>query len=93
MLWTDNMLIPKGAAHKGTAELLIDYYYQPEVAAEVNARHRNDLFLPEAPLEASLCATTDIAQALAGAPAEVKELGDALELLPRLIAEIESRST
>jgi spermidine/putrescine transport system substrate-binding protein len=37
MLWTDNMLIPKGAAHKGTAELLIDYYYQPEVAAEVEA--------------------------------------------------------
>ncbi len=37
MLWTDNSMIPKGAAHKGTAELLIDYYYQPEVAAEVEA--------------------------------------------------------
>jgi spermidine/putrescine transport system substrate-binding protein len=37
MLWTDNNLIPKGAAHKGTAELLIDFYYQPEIAALVTA--------------------------------------------------------
>ena len=37
MLWTDNMLIPKGAAHKGTAELLINFFYQPEIAAEVEA--------------------------------------------------------
>ena len=25
MIWTDNMMIPKGAAHKYTAELMIDY--------------------------------------------------------------------
>ncbi len=37
MLWSDNNMIPKGAAHKGTAELLIDFYYQPEIAAEVEA--------------------------------------------------------
>jgi spermidine/putrescine transport system substrate-binding protein len=37
MLWTDNNMIPKGAAHKGTAELLIDWYYQPEIAAAVTA--------------------------------------------------------
>jgi spermidine/putrescine transport system substrate-binding protein len=37
MLWTDNMMIPKGAAHKGTAELLINYYYDPEVSAMVSA--------------------------------------------------------
>jgi spermidine/putrescine transport system substrate-binding protein len=37
MLWTDNSLIPKGAVHKGTAELLLDWYYQPEMAAEVEA--------------------------------------------------------
>lgn len=36
-LWTDNNMIPKGAAHKGGAELLIDYYYTPEVAAAVEA--------------------------------------------------------
>ena len=29
MLWTDNMLIPKGAAHKYTAELMIDFVYDP----------------------------------------------------------------
>ena len=37
MLWTDNSMIPKGAAHKGTAELLIDWFYQPDIAAEVEA--------------------------------------------------------
>jgi spermidine/putrescine transport system substrate-binding protein len=37
MLWTDNNLIPKGAAHKGTAELLIDWYYKPEIAALLTA--------------------------------------------------------
>ncbi len=37
MLWTDNMMIPKGAAHTGTAELLINYYYDPEVSAMVSA--------------------------------------------------------
>ena len=35
MLWTDNNMIPKGAQHKGTAELLIDWYYIPENAALV----------------------------------------------------------
>ncbi len=37
MLWTDNSMIPNGAAHKYTAELLIDWYYQPEIAAQVTA--------------------------------------------------------
>jgi spermidine/putrescine transport system substrate-binding protein len=36
-LWTDNSMIPKGALHKYTAELLIDWYYQPDIAAEVTA--------------------------------------------------------
>ena len=35
MLWTDNLMIPKGAVHKGTAELLINYYYDPEVNAQL----------------------------------------------------------
>lgn len=35
MYWTDNMLIPKGAAQPYTAELLIDWYYLPENAALV----------------------------------------------------------
>jgi spermidine/putrescine transport system substrate-binding protein len=37
MLWTDNMLIPKGAQHKYTAELMIDFVYDPEIAAQIAA--------------------------------------------------------
>jgi spermidine/putrescine transport system substrate-binding protein len=37
MLWTDNMGIPKGALGKADAEAWIDYYYRPEVAAEIEA--------------------------------------------------------
>jgi len=37
MLWSDNMLLPATATHKANAEQLIDYYYDPKVAAEVAA--------------------------------------------------------
>jgi spermidine/putrescine transport system substrate-binding protein len=33
MLWTDNMAIPKGAAHPNAALAMMDYVYDPEVAA------------------------------------------------------------
>ncbi|MEZ5116297.1 MAG: spermidine/putrescine ABC transporter substrate-binding protein [Candidatus Nanopelagicales bacterium] len=36
-LWTDNMLIPAMAAHKKNAETVMNYYYDPEVAAQVAA--------------------------------------------------------
>jgi spermidine/putrescine transport system substrate-binding protein len=36
-LWNDNFLVPVGSAHKANAEKLINYYYEPEVAAEVAA--------------------------------------------------------
>ena len=36
-LWTDNMLIPPLAAHKKNAELVMNYYYDPEVAAKIAA--------------------------------------------------------
>jgi spermidine/putrescine transport system substrate-binding protein len=36
-LWSDNLLIPIGSPHKKNAETLIDYYYDPKVAAEVAA--------------------------------------------------------
>ena len=36
-LWTDNMLIPALAQHKKNAELIMNYYYDPAVAAEVAA--------------------------------------------------------
>lgn len=36
-LWSDNLMVPIGATHKKNAELLIDHYFEPEVAAEVAA--------------------------------------------------------
>lgn len=35
MVWTDNMVIPKGAANKYTAELMMNYVYDPPVAAQI----------------------------------------------------------
>jgi spermidine/putrescine transport system substrate-binding protein len=35
MIWTDNMLIPKGAMNKYTAELMMNYVYDPKVAAQI----------------------------------------------------------
>ena len=35
MIWTDNMVIPKGAANKYTAELMIDFVYDPKIAAQI----------------------------------------------------------
>jgi spermidine/putrescine transport system substrate-binding protein len=37
ILYSDDMQVPNKAAHKGNAEALIDYYYDPVVAAEVAA--------------------------------------------------------
>ncbi|MFJ9178662.1 spermidine/putrescine ABC transporter substrate-binding protein [Streptomyces sp. NPDC102360] len=36
-LWAESLMIPNLADHKANAERLIDYYYQPEVAAELAA--------------------------------------------------------
>ncbi|HXD61601.1 MAG TPA: spermidine/putrescine ABC transporter substrate-binding protein [Lacisediminihabitans sp.] len=36
-LWNDNFVIPVGSDHKKNAETLINYYYDPEVAAQVAA--------------------------------------------------------
>ena len=36
-LWSDNMLIPSTSSHKKNAEALINYYYEPAVAAQVAA--------------------------------------------------------
>jgi len=35
MIWTDNMLIPKGAVNKYTAELMMNYVYDPKIAAQI----------------------------------------------------------
>ncbi len=36
-LWSDNMLVPNKADHKGNAEKLMNHYYDPEVAATLAA--------------------------------------------------------
>ena len=36
-LWSDNLMIPIGATHRANTETLIDYYYDPAVAAQVAA--------------------------------------------------------
>ncbi|MBQ0903022.1 spermidine/putrescine ABC transporter substrate-binding protein [Micromonospora sp. U21] len=37
MLFSDNMMVPNKATHKGNAEALINYYYEPAVAATLAA--------------------------------------------------------
>jgi spermidine/putrescine transport system substrate-binding protein len=37
MLWSDNLMVPKGAGNKAGAEKLIDFYYDPQIAAQVAA--------------------------------------------------------
>jgi len=36
-LWSDNMMVPNRAPHKTNAEALMNYYYDPEVAATLSA--------------------------------------------------------
>jgi spermidine/putrescine transport system substrate-binding protein len=36
-LWSDNMMVPNRAEHKANAEALMNYYYEPEVAATLAA--------------------------------------------------------
>jgi len=36
-LWSDNMMVPNQGFHKANAEAWMDFYYQPEVAAELAA--------------------------------------------------------
>ena len=36
-LWSDNMMVPVKADHKTNAEKLMNYYYEPEVAATLSA--------------------------------------------------------
>jgi spermidine/putrescine transport system substrate-binding protein len=36
-LWSDNLMVPNKASHKANAEALMNYYYDPEVAATLAA--------------------------------------------------------
>lgn len=51
----------------GRGDEVVMWAFEPEVADEVNRRHRNDLFLPDAPLDHALAATTDLEAAVRGA--------------------------
>ena len=35
MLWTDNMMVPVGAPHAYTAEVFMNYVYEPKVQAQI----------------------------------------------------------
>jgi spermidine/putrescine transport system substrate-binding protein len=37
MLWTDNMVMPKGVKNKTQAQAFINFYYDPKIAAQVEA--------------------------------------------------------
>ena len=37
LIWSDNFMVPIGSPHKANAEKLMDFYYDPAVAAEVAA--------------------------------------------------------
>jgi spermidine/putrescine transport system substrate-binding protein len=37
VLWSDNMMIPQGAEHPYAAEVVMNYFYEPEVAARTAA--------------------------------------------------------
>lgn len=37
MIWSDNVVVPNRATHKGNAEQLVNYYYEPAVAARLAA--------------------------------------------------------
>ena len=36
-LWSDNMLVPNLSSHKANAEALMNFYYQPKIAAQLEA--------------------------------------------------------
>ena len=62
-LWSDNMLIPSTSTHKKNAETLINYYYDPAVAAQV-AAYVNYI----CPVEAAQAEMEKIDPALAKSP-------------------------
>ena len=62
-LWSDNLLIPSTSTHKKNAEKLMNYYYEPAVAAEV-AAYVNYI----CPVEAAQSELEKIDPALAASP-------------------------
>ena len=56
-------------AHKGVPIQL--WAYEPEVVESINARHVNELYLPDSPLHSGITALSDAAEVVAGAEAVV----------------------
>ncbi len=60
-LWTDNMLVPSTSTHKKNAEAVMNFYYDPEVAAEV-AAYINYLCPVEGAQEAMVAIDPELAE-------------------------------
>jgi spermidine/putrescine transport system substrate-binding protein len=60
MLWTDNCLIPKGAVHAYTAQVMIDFCYDPAIAAQIEA-YVNYICPVKGAAEVLLAADPDVA--------------------------------
>ena len=39
-IWSDNMVIPAGARHAENAERLMNFYYEPDIAAQLSKYER-----------------------------------------------------
>jgi spermidine/putrescine transport system substrate-binding protein len=63
LLWMDYMMIPANAAHAHNAERLMNFYYEPEVAAQLSAYER---YL--CPVQGTQAAMRRLAPALASEP-------------------------
>jgi len=61
MIWSDNFVIPNKARHKNNAEILINYYYDPAVMAEVED-YVNYIAPVKGSKEALLAADPDVAK-------------------------------
>ncbi|HEY4153477.1 MAG TPA: spermidine/putrescine ABC transporter substrate-binding protein [Pseudolysinimonas sp.] len=59
-LWNDNFLIPIGSRHKANAEAVMNWYYDPEIAAQV-AAYVNYITPVEGAKEAAVAIDPDLA--------------------------------
>jgi len=59
-LWNDNFLIPIGARHKANAEAVMNWYYDPEIAAQV-AAYVNYITPVEGAKDAAIAIDPDLA--------------------------------
>lgn len=66
MLWNDDLVVPLGATHRTNAEILLNYYYDPTVAAQVAAHVR--YLCPVKGAQAAMRRLPDVDPALAADP-------------------------